>query len=95
MASGAAFDGVKWVPEIADNDGLWTSMYGAGELMKYSVLKQNRADAETISKARTRALNSLKAVLLIANVAGRQGSLKAKIRHLNNTRIGNGVNYRK
>ncbi len=30
LASGAQFDGKKWVPEIADNDGLWTSMYGAG-----------------------------------------------------------------
>ncbi len=43
LASGADWDGTKWVPEVSDNDGLWTSMYGAGELMKYSVLKRNGA----------------------------------------------------
>ncbi len=30
LASGADWDGTKWVPEVSDNDGLWTSMYGAG-----------------------------------------------------------------
>lgn len=39
MASGAYLSGGKWIPEIADNDGLWTAMYGSGELMKYAVLK--------------------------------------------------------
>jgi hypothetical protein len=40
LASGADLISGKWIPEISDNDGLWTAMYGAGELMKYSVLKQ-------------------------------------------------------
>ena len=52
MAGGANWNGSKWIPEISDNDGLWTSMYGAGELMKYSVLKQNNADETKILKAR-------------------------------------------
>lgn len=32
---------------------------------------------------------------MIANVAGREGKVKAKIRHLNNTRAGDGVFYSK
>jgi hypothetical protein len=39
LAAGANWNGTKWIPDTSDNDGLWTSMYGAGELMKYSVLK--------------------------------------------------------
>ena len=27
----------QWTPIESDNDGLWTSMYGAGELMRYAV----------------------------------------------------------
>ena len=88
LASGASFDGTKWVPDIADNDGLWTSMYGAGELMKYSVLREKKADPAVVAKARERALKSLKAVLLISNVAGREGRIPAKIRYLKNTMIG-------
>ena len=30
MASDAGWNGKEWVPAISDNDGLWTSMYGAG-----------------------------------------------------------------
>ena len=95
LASGASFDGTKWVPDIADNDGLWTSMYGAGELMKYSVLREKKADPAVVAKARERALKSLKAVLLISNVAGREGRIPAKIRHLNNTRSRLGPKYSK
>ncbi len=71
LAAGATFDGVKWQQEVSDNDGLWTSMYGAGELMKYAVLKRQKADPAEINSARNRALTSLKAVLMVANVAGR------------------------
>ena len=31
--------GQKCVPAVTDNDGLWTSLYAAGELMKYSLFK--------------------------------------------------------
>ena len=30
LAASATWNGNKWVPDISDNDGLWTSMYGAG-----------------------------------------------------------------
>lgn len=40
ISSGADWNGTKWIPEISDNDGLWTSMYGAGELMRYASLKR-------------------------------------------------------
>lgn len=42
VASGATYDTVrqKWIPEAADNDGLWTSMFAVGDLMRYAVLKR-------------------------------------------------------
>ena len=40
LASEALWNGQKWLPVITDNDGLWTSMYGAGELMKYASYKR-------------------------------------------------------
>jgi len=58
-------------------------MYAAGELMKYSVLKKNKAPEDKISLAKQDALKSLKAVLLVANVAGRNGTVDAKIRRYN------------
>lgn len=39
IAAGGNWNGEKWIPGISDNDGLWTAMYGSGELMKYAVLK--------------------------------------------------------
>lgn len=46
-----------------------------------------------IQNTRKIALKSLRAVLLIANVPGRSGTVEAKIRHLNNTRVGEGAFY--
>lgn len=71
LASGAYWNGNKWIPEVSDNDGLWTSMYGAGELMKYASLKRYGASDAVIKKAREQALKPLKAVLFTANAAGR------------------------
>ena len=68
MASEANWNGSKWIPGISDNDGLWTSMYGAGELMRYASLRKSKAADDKIAAARSSALKSLKAVLLIANV---------------------------
>ena len=31
----------EWKPNETDNDGLWTAMYGAGELMRYAVLRDD------------------------------------------------------
>ena len=30
LAAGANKQGDKWIPQISDNDGLWTSLYGVG-----------------------------------------------------------------
>ncbi len=92
LASGAAWNGSSWVPSITDNDGLWTSMYGAGEMMRYAVVKEKRSgySQEEILTARADALRPLKAVLLLAYISGREGTVDARIRYLNNTRIGKG-----
>lgn len=92
LAAGSNWDGQKWEREISDNDGLWTSMYGAGELMRYAVLSQkgSGASVQETAEARASALKALKAVLFIANVSGRDGEVDARIRHLSNTRLGKG-----
>ena len=49
MVSEAFLINGEWVPNESDNDGLWTSMYGAGELMRYAVLRDDpTATAEEI-----------------------------------------------
>ncbi|MGY3885142.1 Ig-like domain-containing protein [Aeromonas aquatica] len=69
-----------WHPEITDNDGLWTSMYGGGELMRYATLKREGADQEEIEAARKTALRALKFDLLLSNISGRKGEVKTKVR---------------
>lgn len=54
--------------------------------MKYASLKQNKAQEADIELARTDAIKSLKAVLMVANVAGRNGTVDAKIRRFNSSR---------
>ena len=50
MVSNAYLIDGDWIPEESDNDGLWTSMYGGGELMRYAVLKNDpNATAEEIA----------------------------------------------
>ena len=93
FASDSHFIDGKWTSAISDNDGLWTSMYGVGELMRYSVLKESKASVDEISKARKSALRSLKAVLLLGNIPGRTGTVDSKIRHLENTMLGDGNSY--
>ena len=61
--------------------------------MRYSVMKKQNGTQEEIKTARTSALRSLKAVLMIANVSGRNLTIPAKIRHLNNTKVGEGAFY--
>lgn len=92
LASDSVFEGGAWKGSISDNDGLWTSMYAVGELMRYSSL-QKRADIPAIEKneARTSALYPLKAVLLIANIACRDKTVDSRIRHFINTRKDEGA----
>jgi hypothetical protein len=86
FASDSQWNGKKWQPSISDNDGLWTSMFDAGEFMKYASMKRNQAPQADIQKARSRAIRSLKAVLMNAHVSGRNGSVDAKIRRFNSSR---------
>jgi hypothetical protein len=43
LASNSALVNGTWVPSITDNDGLWTGMYAAGELMRYDHLRSRKA----------------------------------------------------
>jgi AraC-like DNA-binding protein len=86
MVSGANWNGKKWIKDINDNDGQWTGEYGSGELMRYAVLKNSNAPAKEIEAARKSALKSLKAMLILSNISGRDKTIDSKIRHLTNTR---------
>ena len=90
MVSGSDWNGSKWIRRIDDNDGQWTGEYGAGELMRYAVLKRTNAPKKEIEAARKSALKSLKAMLILANISGRDKTIDTKIRHLTNTRADGG-----
>lgn len=78
MVSNAYFIDGKWKPEESDNDGLWTSMYGAGELMRYAVLRDDpNATPEEIEAARKTATLSTEAVLLLTYISMRQGTVES------------------
>lgn len=71
----------EWVPEESDNDGLWTAMYGAGELMRYAVLKDDpTATAEEIAAAKKTAYLSTEAVLLLTYISMREGTVESYVR---------------
>ncbi len=57
-------------PEPNDNDGLWTSIYGAAECFRYAVLKEAGGAA---ADALARAKRSVEAVLFLEQVTGRSG----------------------
>ena len=81
MVSNAYYIDGKWDPEESDNDGLWTSMYGAGELMRYAVLKDDPdATAEEIEAARLTATQSAEAVVLLTYISMREGTTENYVR---------------
>ncbi len=81
MVSNAFLIDGKWVPEESDNDGLWTAMYGAGELMRYAVLKNDpTATSEEIEAARKTATLSTEAVLLLTYISMREGTVESYVR---------------
>ncbi len=81
MVSNAFLVDGEWEPEESDNDGLWTSMYGAGELMRYAVLRDDpNATPEEIEAARQTAVSSTEAVLFLTYVSMRQGTTDAYYR---------------
>lgn len=70
-----------WKPNESDNDGLWTAMYGAGELMRYAVLKEDKnATKEEIEAAKYTAYRSTEAVLLLTYISMRTGTTEALVK---------------
>ncbi len=76
-----------WKGNESDNDGLWTSMYAAGELMRYASLKSAGASSEELKEARDSAMLSTEAVLLLSNITMREGTVEAVIRYQPNGRF--------
>lgn len=78
MVSNAYFIDGEWKPEESDNDGLWTSMYAGGELMRYATLKNDpNATPEQIEDARKTATLSTEAVLFLTYISMRQGTVES------------------
>ena len=77
----------------SDNDGLWTSMYGAGELMRYAVLKNDPlAKRSDVAAARKAAYLSSEAVLMLSYISARTGTTEAYVRQLANGSVTGGAN---
>ncbi len=88
MVSNSYFNGERWVPNESDNDGLWTAMYGAGELMRYAVLRDDpTATAKEIEAARKTAYLSAEAVLFLSYVSMRSGTTEAYVRAQRNGNV--------
>lgn len=70
-----------WKGAESDNDGLWTSMYGAGELMRYATLRNDPdATEQEIADAKKAAYSSAEAVLLLYYITMRSGTTQAYVR---------------
>ncbi len=81
MVASASFVNNEWRTRDDDNDGLWTSMYAAGELMRYSVLRDDpNASANQIEQARLVATRSAEAILMLHFISMREGTTEAYIR---------------
>ena len=73
--------GNGWTSYESDNDGLWTSMYSAGELMRYATLRDDPdATPQEIEEAKKAAYSSSEAVLLLYYISMRSGTTEAYIR---------------
>ncbi len=81
MVSNAFYINGEWKPEESDNDGLWTSMYGGGELMRYAVLRDDPTATEAeIEEARYTATRSVEAVLFLTYISMREGTVESYYR---------------
>ncbi|MDR2749192.1 MAG: Ig-like domain-containing protein [Clostridiales bacterium] len=88
LVSEASFDPSNgWKPVMTDNDGLWTAMYGAGELFRYAVLREEQkknpdnADLKaSLQAAKESATRAVEAVLLLSNISMRTGEVDAYVR---------------
>lgn len=82
LVSEAYKSGDSWAPFATDNDGLWTSMYGAGELMRYATLRDDpNATEEEIARAREIAISSSEAILMLHYISMRTGTTDAYVRY--------------
>ncbi|HZJ75789.1 MAG TPA: Ig-like domain-containing protein [Clostridia bacterium] len=81
MVSSSNYINNEWRPREDDNDGLWTAMYAAGELMRYAVLRDDpNASAAQIEQARQIATRSSEAILMLHYISMRTGTTEAFIR---------------
>ncbi|MFA5448968.1 MAG: Ig-like domain-containing protein [Clostridia bacterium] len=75
-------EGDVWGHGESENEGLWTSMYGVGELMRYSVLKNTpNTPKDEIDAARESAMRATEAVLLLSNLRVGVGTTEAYVRY--------------
>ena len=80
--------GWGWQGYESDNDGLWTSMYGAGELMRYAVMRDDpTATPEQVASARNTAYLSAEAVLMLYYISMRSGTTQAYVRRQTNENV--------
>ena len=80
--------GNSWVPRENDNDGLWTSMYGGGELMRYATLRDDpNASPEEVAAAKQAAYRSAEAVLMLYYISMRSGTTEAYVRYQTNENV--------
>lgn len=88
LTDAAYKSGEVWKSYQSDNDGLWTSMQGAGELMRYASLKNDpTATKEEIEQARKSAYSASEAVLMLYYISMRSGTAEAYVRHQTNKRL--------
>ncbi len=96
MTSEAMYYSGKWNGMESDNDGLWTSMFGAGELMRYAVLRNDStASQEQIAQARESAMLSAEAVLMLHYISMRSGTTQAYVRSQRDCGINATINERR
>lgn len=78
----------SWWKDATDNDGLWTAMYGAGELMRYATLRDDPASSqEEVAKARETAIKTAEAILMLHYISMRTGTTDAFVRYQNNGKM--------
>jgi len=88
MVSDAVNYNGQWRTFDNDNDGLWTAMYGAGELMRYAVLRDDpNASAAQIEQARQVATRTAEAILMLHFISMREGTVEAYVRRHHNGSI--------
>lgn len=81
MVASSNYINNEWRPREDDNDGLWTAMYAAGELMRYAVLRDDpNASAAQIEHARQIATRAAEAILMLHFISMRTGTTDAYIR---------------